>query len=249
MLNYISAEFYKLGQRRSFYLSLAILLVLEEITLCMSRVEGITSTAMLALFTDLTPAGLVISVLCADLVFSNQYRYNTLKNELASGIPRTRIYLGKLFASFLLALLFCAAVCVVYLKNAWLLTGLALDALPVLLYQLLIPLAAVFPLWLGMLSLSFCLFSLLQSALSISLLFIYITFGSLFFWTLSAFNWSSPLMGRLTFLLFYVIPSTPFADLIGPVSAKMLAAHWAVGLGWVAVSTSIGLVLFRRREL
>lgn len=250
MLNYISAEFYKLGQRWSFYLSLAALLVLEELTLWSFRLEGASSEELQALFLLLSPVGLFLVIVCTNLVFSNQYRHDTLKNELASGISRTRIYLGKLSASFLVALLFCAAVCVVYLKNAWLVSDRMVSAIPTLLWRLLPDLAAVFPLWLGMLSLSFCLMSLLrETALTVLLLFGFLIFGSLFLWLLCMINWPWSVIRRLIAALYYAVPMTPFFDLGDPINAGMLSAHWAVGLGWVLVSTLVGLCLFYRREI
>jgi len=250
MLNYISAECYKLGQRRGFYLSLAALLVLEELVLGTCVIEGATPEELLGFFRDLMSTGLFLVIVCADLVFSNQYRYNTLKNELASGIPRARIYLGKLLASFLTALQFCAAVCVVYLRNAWLLSDRSIGAIPMLLRQLLPPLAAAFPLWLGMLTLSFCLMTILkETALTVLLLFGFLTFGSLFFWILTMLNWSWPLIQRLLALLLYAIPSTPFAEIGDPIGWGMLAAHWAVGLVWVVLSTAVGLRVFLKRDI
>lgn len=250
MLNYLCAEFYKLGQRRSFYLSLAVLLVLEELVLWMCQVERMPPEGLLTIFTDLMSSGLFLVIVCTDLVFSSQYRHLTLKNELASGISRTRIYLGKLLASFLVALLFCAAVCVVYLKDAWLFSDRSPGSLITIFQTLLPPLAAAFPLWMGMLSLSFCLMALLkETAVTVFLLFGFLTFGSLFFWILSMINWPWPLMGRLMQFLLYAIPSMPFLDLKDPISFGMLVVHWEIGLGWTAVSTLVGLSLFRRREL
>ena len=48
--------------------------------------------------------GLYATLLTGDIVFSDQYKNNTLKNEVSYGVPRVRIYLGKLIVAILVAI-------------------------------------------------------------------------------------------------------------------------------------------------
>ena len=50
----------------------------------------------LSLLTPFFTVGLYLAVVVADEVFSDQYKNDTLKNEVSFGLPRRRIYLGKL---------------------------------------------------------------------------------------------------------------------------------------------------------
>ena len=58
------------------------------------------------------------------MIFSEQYKYHTLKNEVSFGIPRTRIYLSRWAAVFLVMLLLYAVLVAVYTLSALLLLGL-----------------------------------------------------------------------------------------------------------------------------
>lgn len=101
MLNYANAEFYKVFRRKYLYVTLLTILALAAL-LCAgfifvnyggSHVEfshGAESVLMVL------NVGLYAAILVCDMVFSDQYKSNTLKNEVSFGIPRARIYLGKL---------------------------------------------------------------------------------------------------------------------------------------------------------
>ena len=47
------------------------------------------------------PAGIYLVVLGVDMVFSEQYKYNTLKNEVSFGISRLRIYISRWLVTLL----------------------------------------------------------------------------------------------------------------------------------------------------
>ena len=51
------------------------------------------------------PLGLYLTVAFVDMVFSEEYKNQTMKNPLAFGIPRTSLYLGKLAAELILSLI------------------------------------------------------------------------------------------------------------------------------------------------
>ena len=63
----------------------------------------------------LLSVGLYAPLITTDLVFSEQYKIGTLKNEISYGIPRSRIYLGKLVLEIAVAVLACALAVGLYL--------------------------------------------------------------------------------------------------------------------------------------
>lgn len=77
---------------------------------------------------SLSPFGMLLGLwlvaVGGDLIFSEQYKYHTLKNEVSFGIPRTRIYLSRWAAVFLVMLLLYAVLVAVYTLSALLLLGL-----------------------------------------------------------------------------------------------------------------------------
>ena len=103
MRNYLAAECYKTFHRKYFYIVLAVCLGLELVLLggCWLTLSWgnpnvtFSSTAVLVPF--LLGMGLCAPLITGDIVFSDQYKHNTLKNEVSYGVPRARIYLGKHF--------------------------------------------------------------------------------------------------------------------------------------------------------
>ena len=110
MRNYLAAECYKVFHRKYFYLSLLVVLALEGLIVWGSWFTwsngntGMDFYSAAITMVMLLSIGLYATILTGDMVFSEQYKYNTLKNEVAFGVPRWRIYLGKLTVATLVAL-------------------------------------------------------------------------------------------------------------------------------------------------
>ena len=71
----------------------------------------------LSLLTPFFTVGLYLAVVVADEVFSDQYKNDTLKNEVSFGLPRRRIYLGKLVTAAGIGLLLAFLTLLVYARN------------------------------------------------------------------------------------------------------------------------------------
>ena len=148
MLNYISAELYKVRRRKSTWALLALLLGLESLYILLFA-HGECYELLNAFVTTLT-LGLPMALLLSALVCSDMGRSGTLKNELSAGLPRSRIYLGKLLSALIVALIALALVVGLCLAAGGLLfrhSDPAQDraALAVVGYCL----AAALPLWVG----------------------------------------------------------------------------------------------------
>ncbi len=107
MLNYLSAEFYKLRFHKGLYVGTGLLLLLELFVFLpgiMIREQGreyIAQDVLLAFLLIAMSAGIFIAPIFAAMVFDNQSGNGTLKNEIVFGVPRSRIYIGKLVAGAL----------------------------------------------------------------------------------------------------------------------------------------------------
>ncbi len=97
MLNYLSAELYKLRRKKSLYIGIAALLVLESLLFTPSLWidEMPLAEILMGFFTTALPCGLFLAPVFAVLAFDNQHGYATLKNEVVFGIPRSRVYLAS----------------------------------------------------------------------------------------------------------------------------------------------------------
>ena len=71
----------------------------------------------LSLLTPFFTVGLYLAVVVADEVFSDQYKNDTLKNEVSFGLPRRRIYLGKLVTAAGIGLVLAFLTLLVYARN------------------------------------------------------------------------------------------------------------------------------------
>ena len=62
----------------------------------------------------LMPMCFALLTIVVDAVFSDEYKYGTLKNTISFGISRAEIYFGKLIVEIILMLVTIALVLVVY---------------------------------------------------------------------------------------------------------------------------------------
>lgn len=112
MLNYLRAEIYKLLHRQYFWIALVVLLGLEGCLVgsyAFTNAHGnhIESAWAISSICIMMSMGCFFTLLTGDMVFAQQYKNVTLKNEVSFGLPRARIYLGKLLTQLLASLLLC----------------------------------------------------------------------------------------------------------------------------------------------
>lgn len=119
MLNYLRAECYKVFHRKYFWVTLLVLLGLES--LLVGGWAFINHNGAHVCFDEALHMigyelvlGLYFTVLVGDIVFAGQYKNGTLKNEVSFGLPRWRIYLGKMIAQMMTALVMCFVMMVYY---------------------------------------------------------------------------------------------------------------------------------------
>ena len=255
MLNYLSAELWRMRCRRLDLAQWMIFLLLAALAgwFC-----GTGSPAeALEAFQNLLPAGLYAALPLTSWAEGDAARTGLLTNEIVFGLPRGRIYLGKLFAAFLMGLL-------LFLFTALAFLGVALplaaqdgwgpwEGDPVLALavwiQLLEAVLCALPRYFGAAALAhLLLFSLRSAGLGAVLYYLYFFFGEM---TLAAVSFQGMgLVGTALNTLGDLL--RPFL-LSGPYFMDMPPAEvgqsWTVGAVWVAGASALGLALFRRREI
>ncbi|MBM6869247.1 ABC transporter permease subunit [Pseudoflavonifractor phocaeensis] len=250
MRNYLSAECYKVFHRSYFYVTLLVCLALEGLLLWGSWLTlqwgnasiDFCSTALM--IPVLLGVGMYATLLTADMVFSDQYKYNTMKNEVSYGLSRTRIYVGKLLVSLLVSLVAAAVMVGFYLLGCWVLyphNELDQGALSLIGYTL----SGALPLWFGAQAVSiFCYFHVRSSTVAA---FAAVGILGVLPSVLQAF-------GLLFHPVFEVMrqftPSFMLDNLKNMAfDGSYLGLCWASGLVWCAVFTAAGLALFRKKEI
>lgn len=252
MLNYLSAEWYKLRRTKGIFFAFALLLFLiglmfipafwyEEPTI---PVYGAGYLLFLIL-------GFFLAPVFAIQAFDDQYGRGTLKNEVVFGIPRSRSYLGKLLFGGMAGTVAALIVLGFYILMC-LLTASVLEADTGLWLNLCVEATLlVLPLWWGSLSLAFCLQVLFRNstgAAAFNYLFL------LFAVPISMVGFyektNSPLLNFFNYW-FFVAPYRVVYTVVDQewLSVPGMTYSWLVGLGWVVVTSAVGLVALKRKEL
>ena len=255
MSNYLRAEWYKLRCRK--YLWITALIVLAAETL-MFAAYGILHASRAGMdfhtgWTNLLPLlglGFFMPLLTGDMVFADQYKNGTLKNELSFGLSRGMIYWGKLLAQTVLSLALCALFVGYYFAGCWLLLphDPALDAQALELVGRC--LATALPLWLGTQALVCCMYFLFRSdlmgaaaaiVLQGGLPVVYLIFGGL---------GQGTVLGDGADRLYRLLPTVLLDRVLNTAAGwDLCALAWGVGAAWFALFTAIGLLVFSRKEL
>lgn len=250
MRDYLSAECYKAFRRKYFYIALAVCLVLEGTLLWgywQSMVWGninmdFYSTASMIVM--LLSVGMYATILTEDVVFSDQYKCNTMKNEVSYGLSRDRIFLGKLMVSALVSLLAAVVMVGFYVGGCWIL--FPHGEMDGTVWGLIgYCLAGALPLWLGVQALvNTCYFLVSSSTLAA---FLVVGIVGVIPSMLQAF-------GHLFHPVFFDIRQFMPAIMLDQLKSMAfqwdyVGLCWLVGLVWMAVSITIGLLYFRKKEI
>lgn len=261
MLNYISAELYKLRHKKSLFIGIVVLLALESLFFVPALWidEQPVKDELLGFLNALLPMGFFLSPVFAVLVFDNQHGCATLKNEVVIGIPKSRIYLGKLLSAMLVGTV--AAVLVVgwYLLLCTLTVEPLMDAR--LWEQFVINILSAWLTWLAALAFAMLLLFILRSSVAAMV----ITYQVAFFCVPLGIVGADPAPGHGPALwikvlanLSYSAPFKRFWFWFGevyphgygpPLDWSPLWYALLVCALWVGVTTALGLFFFRRREI
>ena len=255
MLNYIRAELWKVFRRKYFYVVTALLLlgvVYSAVSMWVPAGETLTENMVELLLPLLSMVGLIMVLAMEDMVFHDQHKLGTLKNEVVCGIPRTRIYLGKEYSAALVGMLCAGIVLGTYLVLACVLPGAARgEALGRELSAAAFQILCALPLWLGALGLAHLLYVLIPSGIGAAIAYL----------AALGFMWPATeiimLNTHKASALFAAAEALRLLTLMGPFEFLLpmtgeghyLLFCWEVGMGWFWGCTAAGILIFRRRNI
>lgn len=254
MLNVIRSEAYKLRHRAYPYVFLGALCALGLLAIALfawinheSNGTAFRFEETLILVITVLPLGVYLTPAFMDMVFSDEYRHLTMKNTVSFGVPRVSVYLGKLIVEWLAAVGCLLVFFVLLLGSAYLLLGLREPGTEQELVRSLgMQLLGALPLWTGAL----CVINMLAFQFKNSTLYT-IGFVVLF----SVFSELLRVLGALISPVFMTVRSwmiMPQFDMLkGQMTptASQVGKCWAVGMGFALVSTVVGILLFKRKEI
>ncbi len=260
MFNYISAELYKLRRHKGFWIAVGVLLGLETWLLSPSFwvfSVHVSRESMYALLAVCLLLGLFLAPIFAAVAFDDQHGHATLKNEVVFGIPRSRIYLGKLLAAALTGTAVAAVVIGwFFLVTSFTSTTTSPEAAGELLSAMAQIVLCHYLTWLSVLSFTFLLLVTLKSASgAIVVVYLVIFFGTPV--SLIGAGAGSPLWYRLATDLFFAAPlrylltgGSSLPNVISRLVGKNVLVYASfVGALWMGGTTALGLFLLRRREI
>ena len=267
MLNYLRAELYKLCHRRSFWVTLGVMLGLEALL-----VWGFTfvnahggrayfDDCVMDIIPRILSLGGYFTVVAGDMVFAGQYRNATLKNEVSFGIPRWRIYMGKFIAQLIAAFVLCfvmigfyVATCRLCLPSVGDYAYMGYTDMDTAQVMLLLGkcLLAALPVWIGaQATVCACLFIIRGGAAStITAVAI---FGALpYVMWLVGLMYSAYPFGQTLLRVREWMPTVMLDNMLFYLRGdygEWLAKMCLTGGFWLVGSTALGLLTFQRREI
>ena len=254
MRAYLTAEWGKAVARPYYRIYLAVMAALAAALALIwwwTGREGMFQGSFgecLSLLIPFFSAGIYLAVIVADAVFSDQYKTGTLKNEVSYGLPRVRIYLGKLLTAAAAGLLLVFLTLLAYAVLCRLLIPAGPEdwkAIQAFLFCLL----ADIPLWLGALSLTMAaMFNIAHTVPMLAVVLVCLSgLGPVFRGLIGlGLDWLSALAEALYRLTLTAPMDLSAVSLWDP---AYLLWCWGVGLLWSAGSTAVGLALFARRDI
>lgn len=250
MVNYLRAELYKVLHRKNYTYGFLLFLLVGAGFLVFtwaytnSRGNDVGFAFGAGMLGTLLSMGFYAVVVTGDIVFSEQYKFNTLKNEVSYGIPRVRLYLGKLAVSCLVAVVSCILVISFYLALCWAVLPhdptLDGEVLRTVVFQAL----AMLPLWLGAQGLVFCFFTVFKSSTGASFAFIGVLVAVPEILKLLTYFVHPGFAKVRAFLL-----NTAYETMPLPWDWATVGYGCAVGIGWFLASTLLGVLSLRKREI
>lgn len=254
MLNYISAEWYKLRHTKGIFVAFGFLLVLITFlffpSFALDYQESIFPVYAMAYLISLL-LGFFLAPIFAARAFDDQYGRGTLKNEIVFGIPRSRIYFGKLAFGALTGTAAALIVLGFYLLLCALANRVWEKEILVYIELCLRGTLLVLPLWLACMSFAFCLQTVFKSSAgAIALNYILLIFTMPLALIAPSQHTDSLLWNFFSYWHFV----SPFRALYNSAGGEWLVLPelgWslAVGVGWITVTSAIGLAAFNKREI
>jgi len=249
MGKYVNAELYKARHRVYQWAFLAVVLggiAFGQLVIKFNAGPGATADVMVAGLAMLLSVGLYLVIVICDMVFSEQYKHNTLKNEVSYGLPRERIYFGKLIAAIMVAVVLCTVIITFYLGLSCLLFPLGED-MGETLAALGQALAVAFPLWLGGLGFFLMLSFLLKGSTAPAILYaVIMSMGGGF---LDLFSEFLPKLKPVFTAIQNCLLMTPFNQMHYRPMEELISYAWGLGMAWFVLSILVGLISFKKREI
>lgn len=253
MLNYLSAELWRMTRRRVACAGWGIYLLLTFLTGLTFR--GNPASECIQAFQNFMVMGLYVAMPLADWAGGGLDWAGSLTNEVSFGLPRVRIYLGKLSAALLVGTALFLLTTVAFFLGALApsaVLALSREDRALASMALLIDMLHSLPRYVGAVSLAyFLLFTIHPAGVGTVLYYLYIVLGELTLAAVRVMGMGAVgnMINRLAEAVRPFLLSNAYFVYSYGNAPPTLGNSWLTGALWLGVTTGLGLLLFRRREI
>ena len=252
MLNLMRADLYRTRHRLYYFMLIGLplgLILFALLFACLaikpSPFRSGDGPAVLELIRSAYPTlGIWMTMMLGDLIFSEEYRHETMKNTLSYGFSRPKLYFSKLLTALLLGILAALILLAGSCGIIWFFMGGSAEEVGRIAEQMMQQRLYVLPLWTGFLSLALAIFFNVKSNLLCGLLYaVLVLFPGVIL----------KLLGNLYPICGVIAQFLPdsllkmVADMAWGPGALLLC--WGVGLAFTVLTSGIGCALFCCREV
>ncbi len=153
MLNYMKAELYRNFNRIYFYAFTASISFFAILSNLLVANQNIGLDKMMLMSIKMLSIPIYIVVMIVDMVTSEENKNLTIKNVLASGLSRNKMYLSKIIVSTILAVISAIIILTIFLVSSMMITGIGENFSSELLRDFTFRILSAVPLWIGTISL------------------------------------------------------------------------------------------------
>jgi len=253
MLNYIKSELYKTTHRKYPYIVIGVLSLICILVNILAasfikkqpEIFRISMSEILMFSTGMFGMIYYAVIMIVDIVFSDEYKHQTLKNTVSFGINRTKIYLGKFISEIIVAIVSLVIVTSVLILSSYIFLGSDGATTVEALKNFGAKLIAVFPLWVvGLAIANLLAFNIKNNN---TLAFAYLGVVVIFPGIVSILTNFKPIFVKIQSIL--VSNQIKFISSQGIISGGDIAKCYILGIIYLVLITAIGVVSFRRREI
>lgn len=251
MLNYIKSELYLHFNRKGVYtligsagalcigLFTAIVLAASD-----SIVNQFGLSTLLSMGVNVLMVSVYLVLIVMSMTCSEEHKFLTFKNTIASGMSREKLYISKVISTILVSSIAAIAIVSIYLVAGALILGLGDDFTYSMLSEFLRRFLLAAPLWMGAIGIGIFLSFLFknENAFSITYVMIFLMAGNIID-LLSYFVWDK--IGYLRNILL----TTQFKLLANPELTSMDVTKIAgIGIMYLVVFSILGVIYTRKMD-
>ena len=246
MLNYIKAELYRNFNRVYFYAFTACISFVAILSNLLIVNQNIALGEMIQMSIKMLGLPIYLVIMIVDMVTSEENKNLTVKNVLASGLPRNKMYLSKIIVATILAVISAAVILTMFLGSSALITGIDESISSDLVRDFTFRILSAVPLWIGTISIcTFIAFLIKNNTLFAS------TYVILFICTKQIFNILGYLVSDKFFYVKKMLISGQLEVLSSQdvVSRAQLSTAACIGFAYTIIFIVLGVILIRKKEI